>query len=100
MNPEGQPVATREELADEARRLSRVRTVVDVTSNLIMQSGLHRGEAEALVALARQTVLELFPGREETFEIVYARRFQRLVDEFAHPDSRNEAIILPFPEHR
>ena len=93
-------MATREELADEARRMSRVRTIVDVTSNLIMQSGLHRREAEALVALARQKVLELFPGREETFEIVYARRFQRLVDEFTRPDSRNEAVILPFPVRR
>jgi hypothetical protein len=45
-------------------------------------------------------VLELFPGREETFEIVYARRFQRLVDEFTRPDSRNEAVILPFPVRR
>jgi len=93
-------VATREELADEARRMSRVRTIVDVTSNLIMQSGLHRREAEALVMLARQKVLELFPGRAETFEIVYARRFQRLVDEFTRPDSRNEAVILPFPVRR
>lgn len=80
---------TQEELADEARRILRVRTIVDVTSGLIMQTGLRRGEAEALVELARQKVLELFPGREETFAIVYARRFQRLVDEFAGPDSRD-----------
>jgi len=70
------------EVADEARRMSRLRAIVDVTSTLIMQSGFRRSEAEALVDFARQKVLELFPGREETFEVVYARRFRRLVDEF------------------
>lgn len=82
---------TPEELADEARRIWRVRTIVDVTSSLIMQSGLRRSEAEALVELARQKVLELFPGREETFAIVYAHRFRRLVDEFARPDASGDA---------
>ena len=85
---------TKEELADEARRIVRVRAIVDVTSHLIMQSGLHRSEAEALVDFARDNVLELFPGREETFEIVYARRFRRLIDEFTRQDSGN---IAPFP---
>lgn len=88
---------TREELADEARRISRVRAIVDVTSSLIMQSGFHRSEAEALVDMARQKVLELFPGREETFEIVYARRFRRLIDEFARLDPASEPLIIPFP---
>ena len=85
---------TKEELADEARRIVRVRAIVDVTSHLIMQSGLHRSEAEALVDFARDKVLELFPGREETFEIVYARRFRRLIHEFTRPDSGHMA---PFP---
>lgn len=88
---------TREELADEARRISRVRAIVDVTSSLIMQSGFRRSEAEALVDMARQKVLELFPGSEETFEIVYARRFCRLIDEFTRPDSTREPVIIPFP---
>ena len=56
-----------------------------------MQSDLRRSEAEGLVELARQKVLELFPGREETFAIVYAHRFRRLVDEFARPDASEGA---------
>ena len=56
-----------------------------------MQSGLRRSEAQGLVELARQKVLELFPGREETFAIVYAHRFRRLVDEFARPDASEGA---------
>ena len=74
--------------------MSRLRAIVDVTSTLIMQSSFRRSEAEALVDFARQKVLELFPGRDETFDIVYARRFRRLIDEFTRPDS---ATIVPFP---
>jgi hypothetical protein len=85
---------TPEEVADEARRMSRLRAIVDVTSTLIMQSGLGRREAEALVDFAREKVLELFPGRDETFEIIYAQRFRRLIDEFTRPDS---ATVVSFP---
>ena len=90
---------TPKELTDEARRISRVRAIVDVTASLIMQSGVRRSDAEALVEFAREKVLELFPGREETFEIIYSRRFRRLIDEFSRPDSPGDAIILQFP-HR
>jgi hypothetical protein len=93
-------VPTPEELADETRRIRRVRLVVDLTAGLIMQGGFGRREAEALVGIARQTVLNLFPGSEPTYEIVYARRFQRLLDEFARPEPAAGATVIPFPESR
>ena len=87
-------VATPEEIEDEARRARYVRLIVDFTSSVIMQSSLGRGEAEALVGAARRKVLELFPGRDETFEILYARRFRRLVDEFTRPDGPRAVITF------
>jgi hypothetical protein len=69
-----------EDLRDEQRRLRRVRFIVDFTSSVLMQSGLSRREGEELVGAARERILELFPGREETYEILYARRFARLLD--------------------
>ena len=92
-------MATREEIEDEARRARRVRRIVDITSNLIMQSAMKRSEAEALVGANRRQVLELFPGRDETFDIVYAPRFRRLVDEFTLPDPPR-AVVVPFPQFR
>jgi hypothetical protein len=93
-------VPTPEELADEARRIRRLRLVVDFTAGLIMQGALGRREAEALVGIARRTVLDLFPGSEQTYEIVYARRFQRLLDEFAGPEPAAGATVIRFPAPR
>jgi hypothetical protein len=89
-----------EDIEDEGRRIRRVRLVVDLTASLIMQGALGRQEAEALVGTARRAVLTLFPGSEQTYEIVYAHRFQRLLDEFARPGPAAGATVIPFPEAR
>jgi hypothetical protein len=94
------PLATPEQIADETRRLRRARLIVDLASGLIMQGRLRRSEAEALVAVARRKVLDLFPGGRETFEIVYGPRFRRLVDEFARPGPGTTATVIPFPGDR
>ncbi len=90
-------VPTPEQLEDEARRIRRVRLLVDSASSLIMQGRLARREAEALVGLVRQRVLELFPGSEGTFDIVYSRRFGRLIDEFSGADPAQASVVIPFP---
>jgi hypothetical protein len=76
----------REELREEELRIRRVRWIVDLTAGVIMQSRMHRTEAEQLVRGVRTMILRLFPGGDETYEIVYARRFRRLLDEFTLPD--------------
>ena len=55
-----------------------------------------RGEAESVVAFARDRILELFPGGDETFEIIYTARFRRLLDEFTRPDPERRGVVLPF----
>jgi hypothetical protein len=86
-----------EELRDEQRRLRYVQFIVDLTTNIIMQSEMTRQEAEDLVASAREKILLVFPGREETYEILYARRFARLVETCTrpHPPERRGRLI-PF----
>jgi hypothetical protein len=78
--------------ADEQRRLRVLRTVVDLTTSVLRQGRLDRAEGEALVAAARQRVLELFPDKESTYELILAPRFARLLAEFAAPSPR----VLPF----
>jgi hypothetical protein len=87
-------VATQEQIADEARRAWKVRQLVDIASNLIMQSNMPRRNAEALVLQVRSHILALFPDGAETYELIYASRFRRLIDEFA--DTRSGAVVLPF----
>jgi hypothetical protein len=65
-----------------------------------MQSQMTQRDAEQLVAAVRERILALFPGADDTYELLYARRFQRLIDEFARPNSAGRAVVLPFPMGR
>jgi hypothetical protein len=81
-------------LADEARRVRQLRTIVDLTTSLLVQQPMERDEAERLVAAARRRVLELFPDKEETYELILAPRFARLLVEFVGPAAATR--VLPF----
>ena len=84
-----------EAVAEEQRRADRLRRTVDVACAVLRQGGLTRAEGEAVVALARGQVLELFPGRGDVFDLVLAPRFRRVLDEFCpRPGGR----VLPFPK--
>ena len=82
------------ELAEEDRRARQLRLIVDLTSSVIAQGGVDREEAEALVAGTRRRALELFPGKEDTFDLVLAPRFARLIVEFVGPG--RPANVVPF----
>jgi hypothetical protein len=81
-------------LADEQARARRLRSIVDLTTAVLMQGRLSLGEAQELVAAARQRALELFPDKEATYELILAPRFQRLIREFVLPPPA--ARVLPF----
>jgi hypothetical protein len=83
-----------EALADELRRARELRFRVDLTCAVLRQGRLPRPEAQALVAATRRAALELFPGKDDVFDLVLAPRFTRLVEEFSPP--RTPARVLPF----
>lgn len=89
---------TPEQLADEARRARKVRQLVDIATALIMQSNLTREDAEGVVAGIRERILGLFPDGEQTYELIYAPRFRRLINEYAR--GRPPGVVIPFPERR
>ena len=88
-----EPALDPETVADESRRADTLRRTVDVACALLRQARLPREEAESVVALTRARVLELFPGKEDVWELVLAPRFARIVDEFSAPAA---ARVLPF----
>jgi hypothetical protein len=81
-------------LADEERRADALRRTVDVACALLRQARLPRDEAEEIVAFTKKRVLELFPGKEDVFDLVLAPRFARILDEFCAPP---RARVLSFP---
>ena len=92
----GAPNATANEIRKEQQRLRYLRTLVDLTTQIIMQGGLERADAERLVEATRQQVLRLFPGQDQTYDLIYRPRFERLVREFAKSGGR----LLPFRPSR
>jgi hypothetical protein len=86
-------MADPEAIADEARRADALRRTVDVACALLRQARLPRDEGESVVAFAKARVLELFPEKEDVFELVLRPRFERILDEFAAPP---RARIFPF----
>jgi hypothetical protein len=70
-----------EAVAEEQRRLDRLRRLVDVTCALLRQARVDAREAYGLAALAREQALALFPDKADVFDLVIAPRFRRILDE-------------------
>lgn len=68
-------------LQEEQKRMRSLRVLVDLTACVIVQSRVSRTRAERMVEATRRKVLQLFPGTEETYDIIYRRRFERLIQE-------------------
>jgi hypothetical protein len=73
--------ADSETLAAEERRIRRLRRAMDVTAVLLRGVDLTFEEAQAVVSHAKQTALQLFPDKEETFDLIYGSRFRRILVE-------------------
>jgi len=73
----------KEALLAEERKLRRLRRAMDVAATLLRQVDLSLEEAQDVVSHAKQTALQLFPDKEETFDLIYGPRFRRiLVDKY------------------
>ena len=70
-----------EALAAEERRLRRLRRAMDVTAALLWHVNLTLEEALDVVSHAKHTALQLFPDKEETFDLIYGSRFRRILAE-------------------
>ncbi|NLI81379.1 MAG: hypothetical protein GX443_06780 [Deltaproteobacteria bacterium] len=66
---------------DEERRLRRLRRMIDMSLALIAQTDLDLLQAQKLVQVVKDAAMELFPGKEATFELIYTPRFRRLLAE-------------------
>jgi hypothetical protein len=81
MNAEGQSAPTPDALAEEDRKLRRLRIIVQLALQVISQGDLPFEEASDLVRATRRIALQLFPGKGETFDLIYQPKFQRLMRE-------------------
>jgi hypothetical protein len=70
---------TQEEIDEESRRIRRLRILVRLTLDTIAAGGLSAEEAAGMVAATRRAALEMFPGKERAFDLIYRPQFQRMM---------------------
>jgi hypothetical protein len=70
---------TQEEIDEESRRIRRLRILVHLTLDTIAAGGLSAEEASGMIAATRRAALEMFPGKERAFDLIYRPQFQRLM---------------------
>jgi hypothetical protein len=68
-------------LLAEERKLRRLRRAMDITAALLWQVDLTLEEARDVVSHAKHTALQLFPDKEEAFDLIYGSRFRRILAE-------------------
>ncbi len=69
------------EIREENRRIRYLRFLVDFSILSIQQDDLSLEEAQNLVEDVKKAACNLFPGKEETFELIYRPRFNRVIEE-------------------
>lgn len=71
----------KKEIEEEERRVKTLRFLVDFSLAYLAQTKLSPEEAQAVVAGVKKQALCLFPEKEETFDLIYLPRFQRLLQD-------------------
>jgi hypothetical protein len=66
-------------IQEEERKMRRLRIMVDLTAAVLAQEKLSIDEALDMMNATRRAVLRLFPGKESTYDIIYGKRFERIL---------------------
>ena len=69
-------------IQEEKKNIRRLRVLVDLTTSVLYQdSSLTLEEARQMVRGTEQSILEMFPDKQQTFDIVLLPRFERVLRE-------------------
>jgi len=71
---------TQAEIDEESRLIRRLRILVRLTLEEIAAGDLTPEEASGMIAATRRVALEMFPGKENAFDLIYKPQFQRMMN--------------------
>ena len=74
----------KKEVTEENRKIRYLRYLVDFSILSIQEGDLSFEEAMKVAADVKQAACGLFPGKEETFELIYRPRFNRAIRQRFH----------------
>lgn len=69
------------EVREENGKIRFLRFLVDFSILSVQQNDLSFEEALKVVEDVKRVACNFFPGKEETFELIYRPRFQRVIQE-------------------
>jgi hypothetical protein len=70
-----------DEIAKEEKKLRRLRFIVDFALEYIRSQSITHDEAIRVIEGVKRHALKLFPGKEDAFDLIYAPRFKRLLND-------------------
>ena len=70
---------TQNEIDEESRQLRRLRIGVQLALETIAAGGLSLEQAEEIVTSTRRLALEMFPGKDGAFDLLYRPKFQKRI---------------------
>jgi hypothetical protein len=71
---------TQEQIDEESRLIRRLRILVRLTLDTIATGDLSAEEAAGMIAATRRAALEMFPGKDRAFDLIYRPQFQRMMN--------------------
>ncbi len=69
---------------DEDRRIEQLRRLVDGAVKQLRHPEMGWEEGRELIERVREQALELFPQKEQAFDLIYKPRFYQILDEKFH----------------
>lgn len=69
------------DVREENRKVRYLRFLVDFSILSIQQDDLSMEQACGIVEDVKRAACSLFPGKEQTFELIYRPRFNRVIQE-------------------
>lgn len=70
-----------QEIMEENRKIRFLRFLIDFSILSIQQSDISYEDSIKLIEDAKRVAMNLFPEKEEAFELIYRPRFQRAIRE-------------------
>lgn len=70
-----------EDIKEENRSIRRLRFLVDLALEYIHTQNVTHDQAMRIVNEVRRHALTMFPDKEDAFDIIYAPRFKRVLNE-------------------
>ena len=69
------------ELEQEQSKMRILKAIVDLTAAILRQGNLTIPEAIELIKATKKGVIHLFPDKEDTYDLIYKPRFERIIQE-------------------